>query len=453
MMTEEDIISNIEELPYKEVEENPIIKTITISDNKEEINIDNRITKDSIFKIEKVKKINKWSLEDDQKLRDILKNNIVKKLNWKNIASNFSNKNFTQCYNRFNRIKKTSYKGKWKEEEDADLLKYYKKYGPNWNLLEKLMGNTRTPKQIRDRYMNTLDPNLNKRGFNEEEEICLLNIFKKMGKKWSKIASLFPGRTGEMIKNKYFSMIRKNKIYLPNDNIDLIDKEKYKEKDKDEDKEKDKDEDKEKDNIDNVNDKIKEINDRGNTSSICGKLGGRKSSFNSMLRKRLHYYDINNIDSNFNRKNKSKSNILNDNNLIIKNPRKNSLEKIGNFDLFDINEESKSNYNDSKIIESSSKNNLKILYGIEKKFLLCGNAISDKDNNKDKDEDNDNNKDKDKLDLRFRIPYDINLIKNDYSIIKKEKEKEKDSDILNEKIRTKFNINKKKRKFNFTKKK
>jgi hypothetical protein len=173
-----------------------------------------KASKDSTFLIEKIKKINKWSSEEDQKLLNLIKSN--RKSNWKDLASNFPQKSYVQCYNRYQRIGKNFLKGSWSQEEDENLLKSFEKFGRRWNLLAKDMGNKRTSKQIRDRFMNVLDPGLNKRNFTKIEEKNLLHCFEKMGKSWTKISNIFPGRTGEMIKNKYFSMSRQYAINLPN---------------------------------------------------------------------------------------------------------------------------------------------------------------------------------------------------------------------------------------------
>ena len=202
-----------QESPIKEKEENsnqPQNKT-------QEKYLDKKTSKDSTFLIEKIKKINKWSTEEDQKLLNLIKSS--RKLNWKDMASNFPQKNYVQCYNRYQRIGRKFSKGSWTLEEDENLLQSFNKFGRRWNLLAKDIGNQRTSKQIRDRYMNTLDPGLNKRNFTKAEEKTLLNCFEKMGKSWTKISSIFPGRTGEMIKNKYFSMSRQYKINLPNSHM------------------------------------------------------------------------------------------------------------------------------------------------------------------------------------------------------------------------------------------
>lgn len=199
-------ISNME----KETKENEAL--FSIKKNEKENYSESKKSKDSTFLIEKVKKINKWTKEEDQKLLKLI---VPKKLNWKEVASNFQQKSYVQCYNRYQRIGRSFSKGSWSKAEDEQLLRSFLTFGRRWNLIAKDMGNCRTSKQIRDRYMNTLNPKLNKKNFTKVEEKTLLSCFEKFGKSWTKISSIFPGRTGEMIKNKFFSMDKKKKINLP----------------------------------------------------------------------------------------------------------------------------------------------------------------------------------------------------------------------------------------------
>jgi len=61
---------------------------------------------------------------------------------------------------------------------------------------------TRNRKQIRDRYLNYLDPNLNKNKFTKWEDEMIIEQFLKLGKKWSLIAKNFQGKTGDMVKKQ-----------------------------------------------------------------------------------------------------------------------------------------------------------------------------------------------------------------------------------------------------------
>ena len=59
-----------------------------------------------------------------------------------------------------------------------------KKVGKNWKVLSEILG-TKTGKQIRERYINKLDPRINKEEWTEEEDKKLLELYCTLGSKWS----------------------------------------------------------------------------------------------------------------------------------------------------------------------------------------------------------------------------------------------------------------------------
>ena len=165
-----------------------------------------KIPHQKIFIIRKVIKQNKWVPEEDKKLINLAQNFNERK--WKEISQSFPGKNALQCFSRYKRIKPGVNKGPWKPEEDNKILKLIDKFGKKWSKISNII-KTRNGKQIRDRYLNILAPNLNKKKFTIQEDIKLIKLFKIYGNKWAKIKEFFKNRTTEMIKNRFHSSIKK----------------------------------------------------------------------------------------------------------------------------------------------------------------------------------------------------------------------------------------------------
>lgn len=93
----------------------------------------------------------------------------------------------------------------WKQWEDNQIMELIQKHGKNWTLISRLVGGTRTGKQIRDRYLNKLNPSITKTEWTKEEDLRLLELFKVHGRKWTQIAKYLPGRTESNVKNRFLS--------------------------------------------------------------------------------------------------------------------------------------------------------------------------------------------------------------------------------------------------------
>lgn len=97
----------------------------------------------------------------------------------------------------------------WSEEEDSVVQKLIKRIGKNWKLVSEMLG-SKTGKQIRERYINKLDPDIKKNAWSREEDFALIKCIKEFGSRWSEIAKNLPGRPENVIKNRFYSYIRKN---------------------------------------------------------------------------------------------------------------------------------------------------------------------------------------------------------------------------------------------------
>ncbi|KAI3728685.1 hypothetical protein L6452_17326 [Arctium lappa] len=101
-------------------------------------------------------------------------------------------------------------KGAWSEDEDNKLRAYIQRYGHwNWGLLPKFAGVSRSGKSCRLRWMNYLRPNMKHGNFTKEEDDLVIDLHKKLGNKWSAIASKLPGRSDNEIKNRWNTHLKK----------------------------------------------------------------------------------------------------------------------------------------------------------------------------------------------------------------------------------------------------
>lgn len=98
--------------------------------------------------------------------------------------------------------KKKAQRKIWQESEDQKVLDLVQKYGERWALISSLMEG-RTEKQIRERYLNKLKPNIKSSPWSQEEDDTLYKLYRSMGNKWSKIATFLPGRTERQVKNRF----------------------------------------------------------------------------------------------------------------------------------------------------------------------------------------------------------------------------------------------------------
>jgi hypothetical protein len=152
------------------------------------------------------KAIKTWTKEEDKILLKKAKEHNYK--NWKEVASFLPGRIDIQCSARYKRIKPGIVKGTWTAEEDNNLINLLKTFGKNWSLISKYMP-SRSGKQIRDRYLNTLDPCIKRDKFSKEEDMKIIEAYLKNGPAWSKISKNFKGRTGDMIKNRFYSSLKR----------------------------------------------------------------------------------------------------------------------------------------------------------------------------------------------------------------------------------------------------
>jgi len=97
----------------------------------------------------------------------------------------------------------------WSQDEDAKLLSLIESCGKRWAEIARLMTG-RTGKQVRDRYLNVLTPNINKGTWTQIEDQMIMAMYGQMGPQWCRISEHLDGRTEAQVKNRYYTFLKKS---------------------------------------------------------------------------------------------------------------------------------------------------------------------------------------------------------------------------------------------------
>ncbi|CAK63104.1 unnamed protein product (macronuclear) [Paramecium tetraurelia] len=182
--------------------------------------IKKRISKDQ-NNCQKYKNSNKsrkyWTEEEDNILKSTVQ---LHGSDWKLIAEYLDGRNASQCAQRWKRVKPDDVilnfydcqgekNQKWTPEEDEEVKRLTKEYRFDWKVIARFLSN-RTGRQIRERYINHLDPHINTKAWSQQEDLKIWTLYKKIGSRWSEMAKKLRGRPENMIKNRFYGYIRKN---------------------------------------------------------------------------------------------------------------------------------------------------------------------------------------------------------------------------------------------------
>mmetsp|Transcript_588 Transcript_588/g.781 ORF Transcript_588/g.781 Transcript_588/m.781 type:complete len:491 (-) Transcript_588:1417-2889(-) len=135
--------------------------------------------------------------------------------NWSFIALHLPGRTDIQCLQHWRHVLNPNVvkgRGSWTPEEDKKLMELVQKYGAKkWAsaIAPKLPG--RMGKQCRERWHNTLNPDLKRGPWGDDEEKILEEAHKEHGNRWAKIAKVLPGRSDNDVKNHFYASLRRKK--------------------------------------------------------------------------------------------------------------------------------------------------------------------------------------------------------------------------------------------------
>lgn len=97
--------------------------------------------------------------------------------------------------------------GRFTPAEDKTLLALVMQYGKKWELIGSRM--QRSTRQVRERYLNYVNPEWKRTPWTEKEDNLLRSLFPKVGPKWSVMVKYFDGRSNVSIKNRWTCLVNK----------------------------------------------------------------------------------------------------------------------------------------------------------------------------------------------------------------------------------------------------
>jgi hypothetical protein len=160
-----------------------------------------------------------WTADEDNLLRLAVQLYGPNTEKWSKIAACVPGRTNKNCRKRwFHSLDPSLRKGPWTEEEDRLLREGVARYPKQWSKIADMIKG-RTDDQCAKRWRESLDPNIDRSSWTEDDDKLLLEKYEKFGTQWQKIALFFPGRPGLHCRNRWRKLQRnaqaKAGAYMP----------------------------------------------------------------------------------------------------------------------------------------------------------------------------------------------------------------------------------------------
>jgi len=159
----------------------------------------------NVVALQKPKKWVRWSDHEDQTLRSYVEQ--YGENNFRLISEQVFHGSRTevQCKNRWKKaLQPGLVKGRWSQEEDDIITNAVDSGNTKWSDIAKHLPG-RIGEQIKERWVNVLDPDVKKGVWTEAEMKILRDAQRELGNKWSDIARRIPGRSENSVKNRWYN--------------------------------------------------------------------------------------------------------------------------------------------------------------------------------------------------------------------------------------------------------
>lgn len=159
----------------------------------------------------------RWTSAEDQTLREQVDTQQAQGAgrDWCQVALALPGRTNKDCRKRWhNSVAEGLKKGQWAKSEDQLLTHGVHRHGYQWTKVATCVV-SRSADQCAKRWQQSLDPNLDRTEWREDEDIALLAAVERFGRHWKDIQKQYlPQRSKNCVKNRYSVLTRRNAIQV-----------------------------------------------------------------------------------------------------------------------------------------------------------------------------------------------------------------------------------------------